>query len=857
MTTHVGRLKISALHRYLPLLGLTLFGVALWVLHRELAHLHYHDVVRQLHALRVSALLLAAALTALSYLVLTGYDTLSLRYIGQSLAWWRAAFASFVGYAFSHNIGMAVFSGAPVRFRLYTVWGLSAVDIATLVAFNGLTFWLGMTTVAGLAFVLAGGAVPAGLDLPQAALRPVGVLCLTLAFGYVAACVLRRSPLRLGRWEVVPPRPRLAIAQLVVSSLDWSIAAAVLWVLLPAGSPVGFVHFLAVFMLAQGLGLISQIPGGLGVFETVVVLLLPSASTTAVLGSLLAYRLIYYLMPFAIAVGLFLAYELQAKRAQVGQVARAIGSGLEVLAPRVLAVTVFLGGAVLLISGATPAVSSRLHALSRIVPLPVLELSHFLGSIVGLGLLLLAWGLRRRLASAYWATLVLLVAGAALSLLKGFDWEEALVMVTMMAVLAPARRAFFRTTPLLNEPLSPAWLAAMAMVIIGSAWIGLFAYRHVDYSSELWWQVTLHGDAPRFLRAGLGVAIGLLVFGALRLLGPSAPRDHEPTPEELERVRAIAASSPNSSGNLALLGDKRFLISDSGSTFLMYAVSGRSWIAMGDAIGPATERADLAWRFHALADRHGGWTVFYEVGDDDLPVYLDLGLSLLKIGEEAVVPLKDFSLEGSDRKELRYILRRLERDGCSFEVIEPRGVAALLPQLREVSDAWLAEKSTREKGFSLGRFDQSYLVQLPLAVIRLDGEIVAFANLWPSAPGGELSVDLMRFRPSAPSGVMDFLFVHLLLWGRDQGFSAFALGMAPLAGLRSGPFASTWQRLASLVYRWGEHFYNFQGLRQYKEKFGPVWRSRYLVCPGGRAVPGVLADLASLISGSLLGTLRK
>jgi phosphatidylglycerol lysyltransferase len=115
----------------------------------------------------------------------------------------------------------------------------------------------------------------------------------------------------------------------------------------------------------------------------------------------------------------------------------------------------------------------------------------------------------------------------------------------------------------------------------------------------------------------------------------------------------------------------------------------------------------------------------------------------------------------------------------------------------------------------------------------------------------------MRFRPSAPSGVMDFLFVHLLLWGRDQGFSAFALGMAPLAGLRSGPFASTWHRLASLVYRWGEHFYNFQGLRQYKDKFGPVWRSRYLVCPGGRAVPGVLADLASLISGSLLGTLRK
>jgi len=807
--------------------------------------------------LPASTLLVAAALTALSYLVLTGYDLLSLRYIGQSLAWWRAAFASFIGYAFSHNIGLTVFSGAPVRFRLYAAWGLSAVDIATVVAFNGLTFWLGMTTVAGLAFLLAGGTVPAGLHLPQTALRPVGVLCLTAAAVYLAACVVRRRPLRLGRWEVVPPRPRLAVAQLVLSILDWSVAAAVLWILLPAGSPVGFVHFLAVFMLAQALGLISQIPGGLGVFETVVVLLLPSASTSAVLGSLLAYRLIYYLMPFVIAVGLFLAYELRARREHVGRIARVLGSGLEVLAPRVLAVTVFLGGAVLLVSGATPAVSTRLHTLSRIVPLPVLELSHFLGSIVGLGLLLLAWGLRRRLASAYWFTLVLLVAGAALSVLKGFDWEEALVMVVMLAVLAPARRAFYRKTPLLNEPLSPAWLAAVAMVLIGSAWLGLFAYRHVDYSSELWWQFTLHGDAPRFLRASMGVAIGLLVLGAARLLGPSAPRDHEPTREELERVRAIVASSPASSANLALLGDKRFLLSDSGSAFLMYAVSGRSWIAMGDPIGPEAERADLAWRFHSLADRHGGWTVFYEVGDDDLPVYLDLGLSLLKIGEEALVPLTEFSLEGRERKELRYILRRLEREGCSFEVVEPAGVPALLPALREVSDAWLAEKSTREKGFSLGRFDERYLAQFPVGLVRHGVDIVAFANLWPGAPGGELSIDLMRFRPTAPSGVMDYLFVNLLVWGHERGFSAFALGMAPLAGLRSGPFASTWHRLASLVYRWGEHFYNFQGLRQYKDKFAPRWRSRYLVCPGGRAVPGVLADVASLVSGSLLGTLRK
>jgi len=841
-----------------PFLSLAVFAAALWVLHREFADLRLQDVMQQLEALPTASLAGAVGLTILSYLVLTAYDALSLKYLDLQVGYLRSALASFLSYAFSQNVGLTLVSGAPMRFRLYTSWGLSAVDVATVVAFNGVTFWLGLLTVGGIAFATTGSPVPTGLHIPLTTLRPLGVLFLVAVLGYAAVCLWVKKPLRLGRWELVPPPLRLAGAQVTVSSADWLVSASVLWMLVSPGIDVGFPHFVAVFILAQILGLASQVPGGLGVFETVVISLLPAGTDgSALVGALVAYRVVYYLMPLAVAVGLLFVYELIQRRRQVAALSKAFGTGVSLVAPPLLAVTTFLGGAVLLVSGATPGETGRLRWLADLIPLAALELSHFLGSVAGVVLLVLAWGLWRRIASAYYLTLGVLASGVLLSLLKGADYEEALILTAMIVVLAPSRGVFYRQAPLLSEPLSPNWLAGVAMVLVAAAWIGLFAYRHVSYSSELWWRFTLDGDASRFLRAGIGVAVCLLAFGVARLLGPTSPGESDSAPDDMERARDVVAASPRASANLALLGDKSFLFSPSGEAMIMYAVSGRSWVGMGDPIGPAEELSELVWSFHTLCDRHGGWTVFYEVGRDNLTLFLEVGLTVLRIGEQGSVPLSDFSLDGREHKKLRYVNNKLAREGCVFEVAEPDAVSELLPRLREVSDAWLDDKNTREKGFSLGRFTDEYVRRFPCALVRQHGTIVAFANIWRGAPGTELSIDLMRSRPDAPPGVMDYLLVNLMEWGRDQGFETFDLGMAPLAGIRAGPFATRWSRFASLAYRYGEQIYNFQGVREFKDKFHPEWRPVYLVCPGGRALPGVLTDLAALISGGLLGTIRK
>lgn len=527
------------------------------------------------------------------------------------------------------------------------------------------------------------------------------------------------------------------------------------------------------------------------------------------------------------------------------------------LTPGVASALTFTAGIILLVSGATPAIWGRLRWLSEFVPLPVLELSHFTGSIVGIALVFLARGMRQRLDVAYHFTVIALAVGAGASLLKGADYEEALLLGLVLATIVPARGQFYRRAALTAEPLTRGWIAAMALVVLGTLWLGLFSYKHVAYSNDLWWRFAVRADAPRFLRAQVGVSVVALMIALARLVRPARVVTARPSEAELERIEPVVRQALTATANLAFTGDKALLFHERSNAFLMYAVSGRSWVALGDPVGSPSEQRDLALRFRETARRNGGWPVFYEVGAASLPMYRELGLKFRKLGEEARVPLAGFALEAPERKKLRRDAREAERVGCTFEMVRPGEADALLPELRRVSDAWLTLKRTREKGFSLGFFDAQYVRRFPLAVVRKGGEVVAFANVLTSARREELSVDLMRHAPGAPNGVMDFLLAKLMQWAAREGFQWFALGMAPLSGFMPGEQSPIWSRVGALVYRHGERFYNFRGLRRYKEKFQPVWEPRYLAGPSGFALPRVLTNVTTLVAGSVAGVVRK
>jgi phosphatidylglycerol lysyltransferase len=301
--------------------------------------------------------------------------------------------------------------------------------------------------------------------------------------------------------------------------------------------------------------------------------------------------------------------------------------------------------------------------------------------------------------------------------------------------------------------------------------------------------------------------------------------------------------------NLAYLRDKALLFNDDRTGFIMYGVEGRTWMALGDPVGPAEVVRDLIRRFLERCDDYAGWPVFYEVGKDYLHHYADFGLSFIKLGERACVDLHAFSLNGPQAAKFRQAVNRIAKAGGTFRVVEADGVPSMLNDLRRVSDDWLKEKSGAEKGFSLGFFDDAYLSRFPIAVIECAGKVVAFGNMWLGPDGDELSIDLMRYHHDAPSGVMEALLVHLFGWGKAHGYHWFTLGMAPLSGFERSPVAPLWSRLGAFLYKHGEALYRFQGLRAYKDRFNPVWEPRYLVYPGGLRLPRILGDASALIAG--------
>jgi phosphatidylglycerol lysyltransferase len=199
----------------------------------------------------------------------------------------------------------------------------------------------------------------------------------------------------------------------------------------------------------------------------------------------------------------------------------------------------------------------------------------------------------------------------------------------------------------------------------------------------------------------------------------------------------------------------------------------------------------------------------------------------------------------------RQILRRAERDGVRFRILAPAEVTERLPELRHISAEWLTAKKLAERQFSIGSFDDEYLCHFPCAVAEEtsgSGRILGFANILEGPRGSELSVDLMRYRSDGPS-VMDFLIVSLLLHGKSQGYGEFNLGMAPLASVGEQRGAHTRERLARLFFQRGEQWYNFQGLRFYKEKFDPEWLPRYMAYQDAWEWPMAIAYVSALIAG--------
>lgn len=852
------------LDRYRQPLGLSvalaLFVIALLACRHLLNELDPSALHESILAVPKVNLFGAVGLTMIGFIALLGYEWSASRYAAVSLPGRTLATGGFCAFAIGNAVGLSMLSGGSIRYRLYSRHGIGGLEIARMTVFASLSLGCALPILASLAVLADPADAAAALRLPQSALVVISLII--LAIGAALLLKLHRARLaerpaadcvtvRVSRHLLRMPDAKLTLLQVLITLVDVSAAAGVLYLLLPEAPP--FSTFLLVYLIALAAGVLSHVPGGVGVFEAVLLAAFTSELGAAPLAAaLLLYRLIYIVLPLLVACLLLLGMELR-RLISARQAIRA-ASGL---AAPILALLVFISGMVLLFSGATPSLDERLEILDFLIPHRLIDASHFGASLIGLLCLLLAQGLRRRLSAAWAMTLGLLVIGAILSLLKGFDWEEALLLSITAGLLALFRPYFYRPSRLMELPFSPWHLAASACVLGASIWLLFFAYQDVPYEHQLWWQFAVNADAPRGLRAALGCVLVLGVVFLAWLLRAAPPAITLPSSEELDRAAQIVKASDQADGGLALTGDKALLVHPEGDAFLMYSRRARSMIALFDPIGTAQRRAELVWQFRDLCDRHHTRPVFYQVRAENLPLYMDIGLTAIKLGEEARVDLNRFELEstGKAMKDLRYTWNRSQRDGLILEFHEPG--QAPFDELRAISDAWLGGKQMREKGFSLGRFDPAYLNRFRIVIARVEGRAVAFANLLETDSRGLATLDLMRVLPDAPKLTMEFLMLGLILHFKAAGFARFSLGMVPLSGLQPRRGAPLTQRLGALVFKRGEAFYNFQGLRRFKDKFQPDWEPRYMAVPAGLDPLVALTDTAALIAGGFTGLVKR
>lgn len=475
---------LDLLSKYRQPLGLAvtllLFAIALIACRHLLSELDFYALHDSILEVPKPALLGALGATIVGFIILLGYEWSASRYAGVSLPGRTLALGGFTAFAIGNAIGLSLLSGGSVRYRLYARHGLGASDVAHMTLFASLSLGCALPPLAALATLSNLPAASAALRLPESLLAGIALAILLLGAVLAVGIYRRRLPeqplrdnllVRVGRRTLRLPGRRLTFLQLIITALDVAAAATVLYLLLPEAPPFG--AFLLVYLLALAAGVLSHVPGGVGVFEAILLAAFADKLGAAPLAAaLLLYRLIYVVLPMLAACILLLINEAQ-RLFQTRQSLR-VASGL---AAPILAVLVFLSGVVLLFSGATPEIDTRLQHIGFLIPHRLVDASHFGASLIGVLCLLLAQGLRRRLSAAWMLTTILLLVGAVLSLLKGFDWEEACLMTLTASLLAVFRRSFYRPSRLTELPFSPLYLVASVCVLGASIWLLLFAYQ--------------------------------------------------------------------------------------------------------------------------------------------------------------------------------------------------------------------------------------------------------------------------------------------------------------------------------------------------------------------------------------------
>ncbi|MDR4889367.1 bifunctional lysylphosphatidylglycerol flippase/synthetase MprF [Fredinandcohnia sp. QZ13] len=649
------------------------------------------------------------------------------------------------------------------------------------------------------------------------------------------------------------PNPSITIKMkfllIFISILEWSAIFIVFCLLNSVMSiSIPYGDLFAIFTVASCAGIVSLIPGGLGSFDLVFIWGIDylGVQDEKVVVLLLLYRIGYFIIPFLIGAFLFIKAYWGKWNNNWGNLPNAF---IQRISHWMLTILIVISGLILLLSAASPGIIERLKIAEDIFTLPIISLSHQLSVATGLLLLGLSRGIQYKVKRAYYLTIVALSFAAIFSLSKGFDYEEAIFLLVVALLLRLSKARFYRESYVLT------W-GKMAFDIFIILLI-IFMYLLIGYSNLptskisiptkfLPYIITDYQDL--FYSAFIGLVIAIFIFWIGNFLGKSLKWSMESSENQEGKIyEHITKYKGNVLTHLIFLHDKYIFWNSKENVLFPFQVYADKVVVLGDLTGEKSEFPRAIEEFLTISDLYGYTPIFYESSNDMLPILHENGFDFFKLGEEAFVDLESFSISGKKMKAMRAIKNKFEREHFVFEIIKPPLSYELIQELKTVSNEWLAGR--KEKGFSLGYFDEAYLNKSEIAILKnKNEEVIGFASLMPVYDNNQtISVDLMRFKPGSPSGTMDYIFLSLLEWAKEQGYSQFNLGMAPLSNVGLSKFSFFSEKVAAQIYLHGQVFYHFQGLRNFKEKYNVTWESKYLAFRKKSSLPITVAQVTIMI----------
>ncbi|MDR3281644.1 MAG: phosphatidylglycerol lysyltransferase domain-containing protein [Endomicrobium sp.] len=626
-----------------PLVFLVFVG-ALVLIRYQFKNLNYVDILVALKTIPTFRLIIALLLSLVYYLILGGYDVIAFKYIKpeNSLNPKNILFASFISNVLGSNTGYSMLFGGSVRYRLYSIYNVSIVDITKILIFSSATVWVGLLAIGGFVFTFA--PIYSLKYIFNFSTRMVGLGFATVSIAYVILSKFCSKPLRVFKWTISFPNIKIVSLQFLFATFDWLIASLTLFILLPVKG-LAYLVFLKVFLISQFLGIISQVPGGIGVFEASITLMLPNyMNKLEFLGGMLAYRSVFYFFPLLIALILLVYFEIVTFTKRLKNSGRVFWKSVSSLVVQFITLSSFILGIVLMLL----LLLAPLKLIKNVFMSKVVDLAHFLLSIVAISLLFISRALYLRVKNAWGIAYVLISFAIIFMFILGEHRMILLCFVILFVALLLSKKYFYKNIPIFNAIFNVVGISVIGGIFILLASLGFFVNRYDIYSLidlNLFPKNILSStDIARFLRVILSLVIMVCILILDRVLRVFFKKS---CAFKKDYQKNIVKHLEHTSSFNALILDKSYIMSDKKIFFIMYAKLKINWIVKSDPIEESKYKEELLRKFKEIANNVSAKLDFIGISQKYLRTYNDVGLEVFSIVQEIKIYLDSFGKKAS------------------------------------------------------------------------------------------------------------------------------------------------------------------------------------------------------------------